>query len=119
MTDLQELHTDLLSATHTLIKNSMVQIELQHVCGHQDSRQARPFTWDATLNIEVDLLAKTKLQTYTLAPKYFQDPWSQGVCYIGGDQVENFWKTNMQPHQWASNKNILGKMMLNDARDLA
>jgi len=88
MTNPQEPHADLLSATHTLINNSTVKVELDHVKGHQDTNQLGPFTRDTSLNIEADLLAKTKLASYTSAPTYFHIPWSQGVCYIGTNRVE-------------------------------
>jgi len=57
MTDPQEPHADLISATRTLIKISAVQVELIHVKGHQDNKILGPFTRDATLNIEADQLA--------------------------------------------------------------
>jgi len=47
-----EAHADLLSATNNL------SIKLHHVKGHQDSKCFGPFTRDASLNIEANLLAK-------------------------------------------------------------
>jgi len=65
-----------------------VSVELQHVKGHQDSNCIGLFTRDATLNIEADQLARTKLETYQSGPTTFHIPWSQGVCYLGMRQVE-------------------------------
>jgi len=88
MTDPQEPHADLISATRTLIKISAVQVELVHVKGHQDNKILGPFTRDVTLNIEADQLARTKLTCYTTGPQRFHIPWSQGVCYTGAKRVE-------------------------------
>jgi len=95
MTDLQEPHADFLSATQTLIQHSAVIINGITPCkSHQDSSQFRPFTQDSTLNIEADQQARTKLTPYTLVLPSFCIPWSQGVCYMGSDQVEeNFGRT--------------------------
>jgi len=71
-----------------MITNSGVTIELYHVKGHQDKNQFRPFTCDAALNIEVDILPKTKLASCTLVLTFFHIPWRQGVCYIGTNRVE-------------------------------
>jgi len=90
MTDPQEPHADLLSATQTLIQNSEVRVELYHIKGHQDSSQFGPFTWDATLNIKANQIARTKLTLYMPALPNLHIPWSQGVCYMGYHQVEIF-----------------------------
>jgi len=81
--DPQEPHADLISATQTLITISMVQVELEHVKGHQDNKLLRPLTRDATLNVEADHMARTKLLEHTNGPNQFHIPWSQGVCYTG------------------------------------
>jgi len=88
MTDPQEPHVDLLSATCLMITKSNVSIELHHIKGHQDKNQYGPFTCDAALNIKADNLAKTKHANYTSALAFFHIPWSQGVCYIRTDRVE-------------------------------
>ncbi len=88
MTDPAEAHADLLSATRHLMHKSNLSITLQHVKGHQDSKSFSPFTRDASLNIEADLLAKSKLESYQTGPSTFQIPWSQGVCYLGMKRVE-------------------------------
>jgi len=88
MTDPQEPHAGLISATRTLIAISMVQVDLAHVKGHQDNKLLRPLTRDAMLNIKADHLARTKLTGYTNGPHRFHIPWSQGVCYTGTQRVE-------------------------------
>jgi len=118
--DPQEFHTDLLLAPRALIKNSAVQIELQHVCGHQDSKQLGPFTQDATLNIEADLLAKTKLQMYTLVPGniFPHSMKSWGLLHWSRLSREKLWQRDMPLHKWTSDKSILGKTTITHARDL-
>jgi len=69
MTDPQEPHADLISTTRTLIMISAVQVELVHIKGHQDKNILGPLTRDATLNIEADQLARTKLTGYTTGPQ--------------------------------------------------
>jgi len=97
-TDPQEPHADLISATRTLIKISAVQAELVHVKGHQDNTTLGPFTRDATLNIEADQLARTKLTSYTTGPQRFHIPWSQGVCYTGAKRVEKHFGNTIRDH---------------------
>jgi len=88
ITDPAEAHADLLSAMRQLVHCSNLSVKLHHVKGHQDSKCFGPFTRDASLNIEADLLAKTKLESYQSGPSTFHIPWSQGVCYLGTKQVE-------------------------------
>jgi len=59
-----------------------VVVEFHHVKGHQDLSNFGPFTHDATLNIEADVLTQTKLTGYMPGLAIFHIPWSQGVCYI-------------------------------------
>jgi len=80
-TDPNELHTDLLSATCHVLHNCGVQVDLNHVKGHQDNKHIGPLTRDVTLNVEADLLTCDKLNTYRHGPNPFHIPWSQGVCY--------------------------------------
>jgi len=63
ITDPAEAHADLLLATRHLVHKSNLSVTLQHVKGHQDSKSFGPFTRDASLNIEADLLAKSKLES--------------------------------------------------------
>ncbi len=88
MTDLQEPHVDLMSATRKLLQISAIQVELAHIKGHQDKNIQGPFTRDAMLNIKADQLACNKLTNYITGPQRFHIPWSQGVCYTGAQQVE-------------------------------
>jgi len=106
ITDPQEPHVDLLSATCLMICNSRIPVKLHHVKCQRDNHQFRPFNCDATLNIEVDLLAKTKLTTYTSVPAIFHIPWSQGACYIRNVQVEKDFGHQISDH---INKYKLGK----------
>jgi len=88
ITDPAEAHTDLLSATRHLVYKGNLAVKFHHVKGHQDSKCFGPFTRDASLNIEADLLAKSKLEKYQPGPSNFRIPWSQGVCYLGNKRVE-------------------------------
>jgi len=88
ITDPNEAHASLLSATRHLLKQWGHQINLQHVKGHQDAKNFGPFTRDAMLNIKADKLSKEKLATYRKGPAIFQIPGSQGVCYAGKQRIE-------------------------------
>jgi len=79
--DPTEPHADLLSVTRHLLQNCGVKVELIHMKGHQDNKDIGPLTRNATLNIEVDTLARAKLDTYCQGPNPFHIPWSQGACY--------------------------------------
>jgi len=70
------------------VHNCNLSVILQHVKGHQDSKCFGPFTRDTSLNIEADLLAKSKLERYQTGPNTFHIPWSQGACYLGKKWVE-------------------------------
>jgi len=93
-----EAHADLLSATRHLLHHSKLSVNLHHIKGHQDSKCFGPFTRDASLNIEADLSAKTKLESYQSGPSTFHIPWSQGVCYLGMKQVEKDFATEIWDH---------------------
>jgi len=97
-TDPNEPHADLLSATWHLMKHCGIHINLHHVKGHQDSKNFGPYTRDATLNIEVDKLAWEKLGTQRPGPKTFHIPWSQGVCYMGANQIVKDFATIIWDH---------------------
>jgi len=56
-----ELHANLLLAVKSVAHTSMYIIEWHHVHGHQDENIIMVLTQDAWLNIEVDGLAKNKL----------------------------------------------------------
>jgi len=71
------------------------KINLQHVKGHQDSKNFGPFTRDTMLNIEADKLAKEKLETYRTGPTIFHIPGSQGVCYVGKQRIEKDFATTI------------------------
>ena len=86
--DPAKAHADLLSATRYLMHHSGVSVTLHYVKGHQDLQGISPFTRDASLNIEANLLVRTKLETYQSSPPMFHIPWSQGVCYLGTQRVE-------------------------------
>jgi len=94
ITDPVEAHADLLSAMRHLVHHSNLSVKLHHVKGHQDSKCFGPFTRDASLNIEADLLAKTKLES----PSTFYIPWSQGVCYLGMKRVEKAFAKEIRDH---------------------
>ncbi len=96
LTDPQEPHADLLSATRTLVQHSEVSVDLYHVKGHHASSNFGPLTCNATLNIEANQLAWTKLTLYTSSPVNFHIPWSQEVCYMGSHQVK---KTLQEPYK--------------------
>jgi len=87
ITDPNEPHTNLLSATRHLMKHCRAQIDLHHVKGHRDSKNFSPYTRDAMLNIEEDKLAKEKLKIYQSGPQTFHIPWSQGACYVRNHQI--------------------------------
>jgi len=99
-----EPHADLLSAARYIMNQSSMQVELHHVRGHQDSTIHRPFTCDASLNIEVDLLAKGKLTLYMQGPRNFHIPWSQGTCYMNTQRVEKNFTTNI--HNYINSQQI-------------
>jgi len=98
LTDPQEPHADLLSATRTLVQHSEVSVDLYHVKGHHASSNFGPLTCNATLNIEANQLAWTKLTLYTSSPVNFHIPWSQGVCYMGSHQMEKEFARTTQGH---------------------
>jgi len=79
MTNPQEPHSDLLSATRTLLQHIGAMVKFNHIKGHEDLHTLGPFTHDATLNIEADSLARTKLPMYTTGLANFHILWSQGV----------------------------------------
>ncbi len=58
-------------------------MELLHIRGHQDELYMGPLTWEASLNVEVDILAKEKLQQFQQGPTDYQIPFGQGCCYCG------------------------------------
>jgi len=97
-TDPNKPHTNLLSLTRHLMKKSNLKVHLHHVKGHQDSRNFRPYTRDATLNIEADRLARKKLEAYQPGPKNFHIPWSQGVCYTRHHQTVKDFSMTIRDH---------------------
>ncbi len=76
----------------------MVQVELEHVKGHQDNKLLGPLTRDAMLNVKADHMARTKLLEHTNGPNQFHIPWSQGVCYTGTQRVEKKFGNHIRDH---------------------
>jgi len=74
------------------------KIELQHVKGHQDSKNFGPYNRDAMLNIKADKLAKEKLEMYRTRPEIFHIPGSQGVCYVDRHQIEKDFANTIRDH---------------------
>jgi len=103
-------HANFISAArHLMLHGSMIKTNIIHVKGHQDTHQFGPFTRDATLNIEVDQLAKAKLEAYWPGPTMFHIPWSQGVCYTGNQRIEKNLELKFRTTSMANGWPITGK----------
>jgi len=78
-------HYDLIGAIRTICKELPIKIKFEHVKGHQDSRQLTALTRLATMNVEMDAVAKQTIDAAAIGPKQYQlghEPW---VCYMGGE----------------------------------
>jgi len=62
-------------------------IQLSHVKGHQDNKEITVLTWDATLNIEADSLAKDKLACHVTGPMVYYLPFAYSTCSVGSSWV--------------------------------
>jgi len=69
------------------MQTSHYAIELAFVRGHQDTGQVMALTRDAWLNIEADLMAKTKASNPYTGPLIYKLPGNAWGCYAGGKQV--------------------------------
>jgi len=77
-------HYDLLSGTHHLLTDCSYLVHLEYIKGHQDNGVTTVLTWAATLNIEVDLLAKDKLARYADGPRVYYLPFGCIWCLLHG-----------------------------------
>jgi len=81
-----EPHANILSAIVNMRKQIMCSITFQHVYGHQDTGYATVLGRDATLNVEMDLLAKAKIEEEA-EPRNFWIPFEGWTCYIGNRKI--------------------------------
>jgi len=93
-----EPHADLLLAAHNLILESAYNIHLVFVKGHQDTGFPTVLTQDAWLNVEVDLLAKTKLAEPHAGPDRYRLPGNPWSCYTGTTRVVTQLVTTLRNH---------------------
>jgi len=77
-----EPHVALLTATKTLICNSLYKVTLAFICGHQDTGNPTVLTQDAWLSVEVDLIAKEKMNTPFVSPQFYKLPGNPWGCYM-------------------------------------
>jgi len=84
-----EPHSNLLLAVWQLLQNWGFQIQLEFVCGHQDTGTPMVLTWDAPLNIEADNLAKRKVNLNFSGPIVYKLPGNSWACYTSQGQRPN------------------------------
>jgi len=65
------------------MQTSNYKIELAFVRWHQDTGQVTALTRDAWLNIEADLMAKTKASNSYSGPLIYKLPGNAWGCYMG------------------------------------
>jgi len=69
------------------MQTSNYKIDLAFVQGHQDTSQAMALTRDTWLNIEADLLAKTKASKPYLGPLVYKLLGNAWGCYMGKNKL--------------------------------
>jgi len=98
-----EPHYDFISAIQHLRMVLLVQVEFQHICGHQDKGIPMVLDWTATLlNIAMDeqaksklaeymgpMLAKSKLVEYMGPMQYTSIPFETWSCTLPGGRITN------------------------------
>jgi len=89
----------------SLLHGSRYQVTLKFVCRHQDMGNPMVLTRDAWLNVEVDLLAKTKVIQPHQGPQYYKLPGYPWGYYIGTKQIVN--QFNMSLHNCVNGKGTL------------
>jgi len=77
--DSNEVHADLLSRSRHILANCGFQFMLHHVNGHQDDQANHVLSQDKALNMEADLLAKTKLNLNQQGLVGYQIPHGHGT----------------------------------------
>jgi len=65
----------------TLLCNSLYQITLAFVWGHQDTGHPMVLTRDAWLNVEADLITKEIVTIPFVSPQYYKLPGNPWGCY--------------------------------------
>jgi len=94
-----EPHADLLQAVKTMVTQTSFHIDWHHVKGHQDGKLITVLPWDVWLNIEANLLTKSKVDPTYCGPTKYHLPGEGWVCSIGSQQqiVKHFAAT-IQAH---------------------
>jgi len=80
--NLNGAHYDLIGTIQTIRDKLPNKITFEHVKGHQDDGCIAALTQLATMNIEMDEIAKKAVEPSTLRPTRYQvsgEPW---VCYM-------------------------------------
>jgi len=105
-----EPHADLLQAVKTKVRQIGIQINWNHVKGHQDGKLTTVLLQDAWLNVEANLLAKAKVDLAYNGPAHYHLPGEGWVCslrhqcivkqllakiraHVNGILAEKYWKT--------------------------
>jgi len=98
LTDPNVAHYDLIRAIQLLQKELPIQLKFEHVKGHTDFGIPTALTILASMNAEMDAVAKRMIDKEAVGPKRYKIPGELWCCYVEGQWLTQQVAAHLRVH---------------------